>query len=178
MEIALASGCSPGASRSRPTGLFLPMLRDNSPRDEKARESPALDARVDWPGTHGRSCDCRTPTSRTAVQSALRPIVEGPIRTAGRPSAGSLPSRAGAERSPDQSRQLSPAEGLRHPDGQQLPHQCLRKGLVDREVQRPPRGRVAPELLAELGDHRSAVGQIAEVVLEGGEPGDGLAPEL
>ena len=38
------------------------------------------------------------------------------------------------ERSPDRSRQLSAAERLRHPDGQQLPHQRLRKGLVDRKV--------------------------------------------
>jgi len=64
---------------------------------------------------------------------------------------------------------------LAEPDGYQFLHQRLRKRLVDREMQRTLCARVARKFVVQVVEHRSAVRQIREVVLEGREPRDHLA---
>jgi len=59
--------------------------------------------------------------------------------------------------------------------GYQFLHEHLRKGLVNREMQRTLCARVACEVVPQLGKHGTAVRQVGEVVLEGCESRDHLA---
>src|SRR5260370_25908633 len=70
---------------------------------------------------------------------------------------------------------IRPPADLPEASGDQLPDQRLRKGLVDREVQRPGRALISGQVISERSKGRSAVRQVGEVILEGGETGDHLS---
>jgi hypothetical protein len=57
----------------------------------------------------------------------------------------------------------------------QLLHERLRRRAIDGEVQRALGHRVSLELVSKLVENRAAERQIAQVVLERGEPRDDLA---
>src|SRR5581483_12265274 len=60
------------------------------------------------------------------------------------------------------------AGGLSKPDGDELRHEVVGQRPVHREVQGPLRHRVPRQLVAALVEHRAAVREVAEVLLEGG----------
>jgi hypothetical protein len=69
-------------------------------------------------------------------------------------------------------------EGLTEPNVDQLLDEMSGQGLVDVEAKRSGRGRITRQLRAELREDGAAVWQVAEMVLECGEPGDRLAPNF
>src|SRR5580692_1417060 len=52
------------------------------------------------------------------------------------------------------------------------------QGAVNVEAQCALRARVARELVRKLGEDGTAVRKVAQMILERGEPGDGLSPDL
>src|ERR1022692_2184400 len=72
----------------------------------------------------------------------------------------------------------SGGKGLPQPHGDQLLNQGRGKRLIDTEAQGPRRGHVSFEFFCHLGKDRTAVRQVAQMVLERGEPCDCLPPDL
>jgi hypothetical protein len=69
----------------------------------------------------------------------------------------------------------APMGDLPQPDGDHPSDQIGRQRPVDGEAQRPGGLLVPRQLIHWLGQYRATVGQVAQVVLEGGKAGDRLA---
>jgi hypothetical protein len=65
-----------------------------------------------------------------------------------------------------------------HPSVNELLDEPLGEWLVDGELQRALRGLIGRNVVGERREHRSAVGQVGQVVLECRESGDRLALQL
>src|SRR5437868_7729847 len=68
-----------------------------------------------------------------------------------------------------------PPARLGEANGDELLHERLRQRTVDRKVQRALRHRVALKVVGKLPEDRPAERHVAQVILERGNPRDGLA---